>query len=272
MNSRARIIYDMAEEAYFTHPALSASELKLILRCPAKYIHSASNPTPPRPVFDKGKAAHTLVLGVGAPLVEVDAADWRTNAAKSQRDQIYKDGGIPLLPKDMRIVQEMAGELHEHPVASELMSSGRPEVTIIWQDGPSEQMRRARLDWLRNDAIVDYKSTASADLDSIVRSTFKYNYHQQGASYEDAVLAAEISNIDLPYFLIWQEKVAPYVVTVTELAPEVILEGRRQNRRAIEKYLQCTATGRWPGYSDTVETIYLPDHYESWTDLDEEDE
>jgi hypothetical protein len=272
MNSRARVLYDMAEDAYFTHPALSASELKLILKCPAKYQWNATNPTPTKPAFELGKAAHTLGLGVGAPLIEMPFDSRRTNAYKDAAADARKQGAIPLLPKEYKTVQDMANELALHPIASRLMSEGRPEVSIIWEDGPSEQLRRARIDWLRDDGIVDYKSAAAADLDSVSKSVFRYAYHMQSASYEDAVCAADISAIDLPYFLIWQEKTAPYVVTVTELAPEVIAEGRRANRRAIEIFMQCEASGRWPGYSDGVETIYLPDHYEVWTDLNEEDQ
>jgi hypothetical protein len=270
------IYYDMPEEQYFRSESLSASGCKALLppSCPALFAWYQSNPTPAKPAFDHGKAAHELVLGKGGGIVEIEFNDWRTNAAKAARQEAYEKGQTPLLSKDARRVEAMAAELAEHPIASELLKpgAGKAEVTIFWLDRPTGIRRRARIDYLRPDSIVDYKSCAYADLESVTRAAFKYNYHMQSGSYEDAVVAAELSTFDMPYYLVWQQKTAPYLVTVQQVSPEVIAEGRRLNREAIETYQRCMETGRWPGYSDSITILDLPDKYNDWTGLADDDD
>lgn len=269
------IYYDMPEEQYFGSDSLSASGCKMLLppSCPALFQWYQSNPTPAKPAFDEGKAAHNLVLGTGAEIVEVPFDAWRTNESKHMRQDAYDKGMVPLLSKSLRKVEAMAEELAAHPIASRLLSksSGDAEVTIFWLDQPTGIRRRARMDFLGEVGIVDYKSCAYADLESVTRSAFKYNYHMQSGSYEDAVIAAELTPFDLPYYLVWQQKTAPYLVTVQQVSSEVINEGRRLNRQAIEVYDQCMKTGRWPGYSDTITTLELPDKYDDWTGLTDDD-
>ena len=73
--------YDMPEDDYHTHPSsVSASDLKRILDCPARYQHERTVPRQPRTVFDVGHAAHAKVLGVGAPVTVVEVDHKRGNA------------------------------------------------------------------------------------------------------------------------------------------------------------------------------------------------
>jgi phage recombination protein Bet len=45
-----------------------------------------------------------------------------------------------------------------------------------------------------------------------------------------------------------QEKEPPYLVTVIELPPELVDIGRARNRRALERFRDCTESDLWPGY------------------------
>src|SRR3954471_5458063 len=94
---------DIPELAYHadcvSEGSLSCSGAKKLLppSCPALFKWERENPPPPKRQFDFGHAAHKLVLGVGPELVGVDAPDWRTNAAKAQRDEARARGAVPLL-------------------------------------------------------------------------------------------------------------------------------------------------------------------------------
>ena len=69
----AWVDYDMPEDAYHAHEgSVSASELKRVLDCPARYQHERQVPRQPRTVFDVGHAAHAKVLGVGAPVTVIE--------------------------------------------------------------------------------------------------------------------------------------------------------------------------------------------------------
>ena len=56
-------IHDGVPEAdYFASPALSQSQAKTLLDCPARYRWERENPQPHRDAFDIGHAAHSLSL------------------------------------------------------------------------------------------------------------------------------------------------------------------------------------------------------------------
>ena len=70
---------DLPEEDYFTNPRLSQSQAKTLLANPARYKYELTAPREERATFDVGHAAHTLILGTGAPLavIDVDTAHGR---------------------------------------------------------------------------------------------------------------------------------------------------------------------------------------------------
>lgn len=265
-------VYDMPAETYLADPvpggSLSSSGARKLLppSCPAKYRWELDHPPAPRPEWDFGHAAHKLILGAGPDIVVIDAADWKTKAAREDRDAAYAADQVPMLAADYEQVQAMEKALLEHPVASKLFApgTGRPEQSLFWVDEPTGIWRRARLDWLRNPGpgrliTPDYKTTRAADLDSIARSVHLFGYFQQAAWYLDGVHALGLAEEgESAFVLVFQEKAAPYLITVVELDVMALRLGRELNRRAIELYAQCRQADRWPGYSDGIELIPLP--------------
>ncbi|MHC3392054.1 PD-(D/E)XK nuclease-like domain-containing protein [Streptomyces lavendulocolor] len=253
------------EEYHADRGSLSSSGARRLLppSCPALFRYEQDHPQPPRRAFDMGTAAHRLVLGDGPELVAVDADDWRTKAARAERDEVYAAGGVPLLAAEYDQVHAMADALRRHPVASALFApgSGRPEQSMFWRDAPTGVMRRARLDWLPDPRdgrllVPDYKTTRDASPEGLARAVDTYGYHQQAAWYLDAVRALGLD--DRPAFLlVCQEKQAPYLVTVVELDALALRIGAAKNRRAIETYARCVESGRWPGYADDAAPVYL---------------
>lgn len=229
--------------------------------CPAKFKESLDAPPEHQDYFDFGHAAHALVLGTGLEIVEVKAKDWRTKAAQAEKTAIHVEGKVPLLTADLKAVRTMAWKVREHSLASELLSNGQAEMSLYWTDPATWTRLRARIDWMTQPGgrltFVDYKTTTSASPRPFSSSAHKYGYHQQAAWYTAA--ARELKLSDDPRFLfIAQEKEPPYLVTVHEYGPEDIAIGNRLNRRAIEIYAKCEATGEWPGYGDTIHPMRLP--------------
>lgn len=261
-------VYDIPTEVYHADPvpggSLSSSGARKLLppSCPALYRYWADNPPEYRAEFSFGHAAHALVLGEGPELVVVDADDWRTKAARQARDEAHTAGLVPLLAHDHEVVVAMADALRAHPLAAALFApgTGRAEQSLFWTDPDSEVRCRARLDWLRRPTegrliVPDYKTTASADPDYLSRSMHQFGYNQQAAFYLDGVTALNLGP-DPGFVLVAQEKTPPYLVTVCEPDVEALTWGRTLNRKARDVYRDCTLTGRWPGYADTI--VYLP--------------
>lgn len=256
-------IYDaIPEDQYHGHKgSLSVSGAKKLLppSCPAIYKHQLDHGQPPRREFDFGHAAHARVLGVGADIVVVDAADWRTKAAKEAAEAARAEGKVPLLPQEATQVDGMAAALAEHPVASALLQAegGLAEQSLFWLDEAHGVMRRARLDWLAGRVIADYKTCQSAEPSAVSRAMASYGYHMQADWYREGVV--RLGLVEDPLFvLIFQEKTAPYVVTVVEPDGEALRIGRQRNEQALRIYAQCVATDTWPGYATDVELIGLP--------------
>ncbi|MEU6496411.1 PD-(D/E)XK nuclease-like domain-containing protein [Streptomyces sp. NPDC046984] len=261
-------VYDMSNETYHAHRyALSSSGARKLLppSCPAIFRYEQDHPQPPKKVFDIGNAAHKLVLGQGPKLVKIDAEEWRTNAVKADVKAVRDAGNIPLKPSEHETVHAMADALRRHPVASLLFDPerGTPERSLFWRDDKTGVMRRARLDWLPNPRsgrliIPDYKTCRSANPEKLAKDIDEYGYHQQDDWYRSACRSLGIADDDAAFVFVCQEKTAPYVITVVEVNATSRRIGAARNRRALETFAQCTASGYWPGYSDDIEHLSLP--------------
>lgn len=265
-------VYDLDDATYHHDPvpggSLSSTGARKLLppSCPALFKHWTDNPQPPKKAFDFGHAAHKLVLGSGPDLVRIDADDWRTKAAQQQRVEAYANGAVPLLEHEYQQVQDMADAIRQHPIAGQLFQPdrGKAEQSLFWQDQITGIWCRARLDWLPTEVpgqrmvIPDYKSTISAAPDQLAKAVHNYGYHQQDDWYRDAVLSLRLTASEPAFVFVFQEKTAPYLVTVTQLDTDARMWGGVLNAKARDTYAECVRTGRWPGYADDVITTPLP--------------
>lgn len=265
-------VYEMTADEYHADPvpggSLSSSGARKLLppSCPALFQYERENGQPPKREFDLGHAAHQLVLGAGPEIVVVNEKDWRKKAAQAAQAEARANGDVPLLTAEYEQVQAMAAALQEHPVARALFDPdhGRPERTLIWRDDPTRVVRRARFDWLpeitagRRLIIPDYKTCHSANPDALAKAVHQFGYHQQADFYRSGAIALGLAGEDTAFVFVCQEKNPPYLVTIVELDHVAMRIGAIRNRRALQLYAQCTASGRWPAYSDGIELLSLP--------------
>ena len=261
-------IYDLTNEEYHAdRGSLSSSGARMLLppSCPALFRHAQDTPPEPKKTYELGTAAHKLVLGEGPDLVQVDADKWTTNAVKAEVAAIRDEGGIPLKPAEYEQVHAMADALRRHPIAAALFdpARGKPEQSLFWRDRPTGVMRRARFDWLpdaRSGRLIipDYKTCRSAEPAALARAVEEFGYHQQDDWYRAAARALGLADDTAAFVFVCQEKTPPYVVTVVEMDATARRIGAARNRRALEVFAECTATGVWPGYSDEIAYLSLP--------------
>jgi hypothetical protein len=278
-------VYDLPIEAYHRDPveggSLSSSGARKLLppSCPAKFKHWITEGQQPSREFDIGHAAHKLILGAGPELVVVEAENYRTKAAQQLRDEAHAAGAVPLLEYEYEQVAAMAAALKAHPLASALLSParGKAEQTLVWFDAEFGVWRRALLDFLpdllpgRRFVMPDYKTTRSAAPGDVPRAMASYGYHQQLDWYLGGVKALGLAGDQEPVaVLIFQEKTAPYLVTIVQPDSAALDVGRTRNRKALDVYRTCTETGEWPGYGDAVQLVTLPG-YAQWEHFDAEE-
>lgn len=265
-------VYDLPEHVYLSDPipggSLSFSGAKRLLppSCPAIFRHEQLHGRPPKPRFDFGHAVHSLVLGAGEPIVVVDAEDWRTKAAREQRDAAYLAGHVPLLTADHQAAQAAAEAVFAHPIAGALFADkqAQAERSLFWRDERHDVWRRARLDWQTTlpdgrPVVVDLKTCQSAEPAAIAKAVLTYRYYQQHPFYCDGLASLGLAE-DPAFLFVFVETARPHLVTVCELDPAAVDAGRARNDRAIEVYAECKATDTWPGHvPDTdIPVITLP--------------
>jgi len=255
---------DVPEADYHAdRTSLSVSGAKVLLRSPARFLHEQDHPVF-KAVFDFGSAAHALVLGVGPMLVvhEYDAEKVKspksTNAWKAQQAEVREAGNILLLPDEHAEVRAMADKLSEHTLAMRLLSEGKPEVSAYALDEATGVMRRGRFDWLGSSVLTDYKSCVSADPRDLAGRygvVSKWGYDKQAAWYTD--LARDLGHPAAAFAFIFQEKTAPYQVTVAYVDDADLYDARAANRHALERFRDCMESGIWPAYVPNDSAVRL---------------
>jgi len=256
------LYYAISNEAYQADPVAGGSITSTATRgilppgCPAKWHHHHTAGSAPKAHFDLGTAAHKAVLGVGDDITIIDAADWRTKAAKTARDDARAAGKVPILQAAWDQIQAMADAVKAHPLAHRLLApgSGQPEVTAVWTCTTTGARCRARFDWLPNQhpgrlLVPDYKTADRADPDAVARSVTNFGYHVQAAHYLDGLRTLGYADPAVFLFIV-QEKDPPYIVEVYELEGEALGIGLERCVQARQLWLECRRDDRWPSYLD----------------------
>jgi hypothetical protein len=284
-------IHSMSEDDYQAdkvadQPSLSASIAKLLIAATPLHAwtaHPKLNPNYVREekdIFDRGTIAHALLLQ-GLRTAHIIRAknkdgevvsDWRTKAAKEERDEARAAGKIPILECQWHAVEAMVErarqQLDAHKEAKNAFTNGKPEQTLTWTDESTDGQKvlcRARLDWLHDSFLLidDYKSTGRDVNPETIASRIVDDWEIQEAFYRRAVL--KITGKEARFRFIAQENTEPYALTVIGLDPAFQWLGDKKVQHAIDLWAKCLKSNRWPSYPDRVCYPTLPKWAEeSW--------
>lgn len=239
---------------YLALDALSSGMCNDILRYSPRHArywrdnHAADDTS----ASDLGTAFHDAFLE-GLDRIEViDAADWRTKAAKEARDAARVAGKIPMLQHKAKSVEGMVSackEFVESGPLSGVFSRGLPELTMTWNEG--DVLCKARPDFLTNerDVLVHLKSTAgSAKPEAWIRTQLEpMGYDVAAAFYSRGMDQFEdADSCEHVFFVI--EQMAPYGCSLVSLSPAMWDIANGKVNRAIRTWRQCRASGKYPAY------------------------
>lgn len=252
------MILNIPNHEYHAAERMNNSGIKQILKSPAHYQIYLRQKSEPTKAMIIGSAVHAATLE--PDVFEKDYAaipeglDRRTKAGKETFAELEASGKTILAADDYQNVLDIALAVRSHETAGKLFNHGIAEVSVFSEidDVPV----KARFDWLRNNIIVDLKTTDDASPDEFVRSIAKYGYDVQAAWYLDVAKAdgIEISN----FIFVAVEKNPPYAVGLYELDAESIEIGRTKYQKGLSIYRHCVKTGEWPSYSPDIITLQLP--------------
>ena len=268
-------------EQYHANEAISHSKLELFRRRPISYYRRFIAKTVARPetteAFRIGSAAHCTVLE--------PATFWSRYALRPEGiDRRTKDGKIAfaefeaanvgktvITQDEAGAVQEMKAAVQHHPLASQLLAAGKPELT--WRVEPKDSLAlQCRTDWFNpagcelsggRPYVADLKTVESLDSDAFrnfERACFSFGYHRQAGFY--LPLITEITGAPVFDFLfIVVEKAEPYGVAVYRLSDAAIARGQDETITDLVRLQSCLASNVWPNLDPALREIGLPKWY-----------
>lgn len=285
-------LYEQAPEWAAGMPMLHQSiGVELVGRSPLHGWHKAFGP--PEESTDatnRGQLAHALLLG-GRDIEPVPFSDWRTNAAKEQRDAARAAGKLPVLAAKLQEAVVLADLVRKQLAVRTppIVLSGRSEVTAIWQaetvifrpdslvGEPRNIFCQGKLDhliqyhfWKKSNRekligaeIYDFKFVRNAAKRACENCFIEYGYDIQHAAYVQAIetiYPGLAGRVKMQFIFI--ESDPPHAIRVMPLAGTMRASGQWRWERACRIWAECLekygVEKPWPAYADDGEPADCP--------------
>lgn len=273
---------DVPEAQYHADPvahewgSLSVSAAKLLIppAPAAKFDWARKNGRLPTKAQKLGTLVHALILGTSAPPLAILDFENRTRTKPfiAAEKEALGAGKQVVLRKEWEEAVAISDAVLKHPVAGPLIeASAQREVSGFWTDPEFGIWQRMRADALSAEwdmpVAVDLKSARDASPEGFARAVAEYGYHRQDVHYRQglaACLGCGWRDVDFLFAVVETEP--PYLVAVYRVsdgedgARDDVGLGLEQMRAARERFRDCSQAGRWPGYSEEIETLRLPQY------------
>lgn len=256
-------IYEGVEPAeYFAWNAISNSKLHAAKRSMLHYLTQRS--VEETSAMRLGSLTHTGTF-------EPEALGQRYVVMPRYEDQVRKpDGSQYDSPRSSKAYKELVATFHEqnqdrtvvtaeqfdamlgmvdslsnHDVATDLLTGGLCEVSIVWRDPVTRLMLKGRTDhWQRDRRLVsDFKT--GWDIEGVEKQIENRGYYRQLGMYCDGfeLLTGERHT----GAIVVAETSPPYSVKAAPLDDEYLDAGRAEYRRLLDQIAECIQSNNWPG-------------------------
>ena len=240
--------------------AISASGLRLFARSPAHYYAAYLDPNrterQPTAAMKIGTATHCAILEPERFNKEYTAMpegiDRRTTAGKQAYAELLASGAEVLADDDMARVMNMACAFRDNNISRALFDRKHAVEQSICAtiNGVS---CKCRPDFFTADGllVMDVKTTKDASPEEFGRSAWSLGYHVQAAFYRRVIGAATGTTPDFIFGCVESE--APHLVAYYS-TPQYLLDyADGLIDTLLERYAECMASGKWPGYVAEIE-------------------
>lgn len=227
------------------------SRLKLFSKSPA---HFAAAMDDEGSALDIGAAAHSLILG-GQKVVAYPGKVRR--GKEFDAFALENEGALILTKTEFGRAARMAKAVKENADAMSVLE-GEHEKTLFWDI--QKRKCRGTPDVFNNEKrfVTELKTGETSDPRFFPFKMRRFCYHGQLAWYSDGAVLCGL-NDPQAHYVVAVEATYPHVVTVFRLTPDTIDKGRRIARLWFERLLQCEAAKQWPGYSQSIVDLSLPE-------------
>lgn len=249
-------IWRVSDEVYYSLDAsthVSNSELNVFDSSPRAYERrfiTRVDPAPePSAAMKFGTLFSDIATGRAPEIVEIPRIALASDGSRRGKAwaQFVEDnpGKLLLNAEEVRRIAEMLASLRSHAMAARLFmdAPGEVELAIRWECDKTGLKRRAKLDKLLGNCILDLKTTRDASPKAFASAIYEYRYMRQAVYYQDAVEA--LTGERMPFAFVVIETEPPYDCAVYDLSPEFEDLGRWSLDRLLARFAECNATGKW---------------------------
>lgn len=246
-----------AEKYHADRSAVSKSWLDHIHRSPAHLRAYLDGLIPSTPRMEFGSLVHAWVLepdSIASRYLKTPKFDRRTKAGKAGYEDITQRAaaeGLTVVDEETwDLATRIKDAVYGHKAAAAILGKGEPEQSVLWTNGETGELCKARADWLR-DFLVDVKTTEDASPNGFAKSIANYRYHVQDAHYREGFERDR-------FVWIAVEIKPPFAVAVYADDDDMLALGKAHRDADLSLYAECKAKNEWPGYPEIIQTITLP--------------
>lgn len=278
---------DLPAEQYHALPCASASRLRTLWqKTPAHLRVDMLTPKEVTPEMMMGTLCHQRLLEPSKPLPQMvvppdeypappdcslvktkkvaagDPIKWNWNAKWCQewRKRKRAEGFLVVTKDEADGIEAACDSVLQHPLAAELLSGAKTEVSLISESEEHGIGVKARLDIVPEGLFLgDCKFTFDASERGFQRNAWDSGFQIQAAFYLD--FWNGMCGTDYPktgFRFIGVEPKPPFAVNVFTVSRELIALGREQYMEALATYARCVKEDRWPGYAPVERTLEAP--------------
>jgi len=255
---------------YQAMPGLNQSKLGLLKSCPQKFKwvleqEQKGAKRESTQALDIGQAIHTAILEpdtFNERFLCLPDIDRRTTKGREMYAELVSQNPDKtiLKPDDFHVALDVATAVRSNSHCASLLSGAHTELSLDWTDKATGVLCKARIDAYQESMslIVDIKTTQDGSRSGFPRKLYSYGYHRQAAWYLTGMQANGEAADHFVFCVV--EKEAPNAVALYRLNDETIRLSRQENDRLLAVYAECLRTNHWPGYTQGIEDISIPDY------------
>lgn len=263
-------------ETYHAWDAMNASTIKRAAKSMAHLRHTQTQPPdPPSDAMVLGSAMHTLLF---EPHRFDELYVAQPDSISVRRGKLWESFCVEnadksiLRPSDMPKLLDMVKRIEAVGVARDSIAAceGMYEVSLVWRDPSTGILCKARPDGLMGGAEWDDPKgprkhlsfkTSGVDVgpESFPRQFFNMMYHVSDAWYCWGLDCLGRPDGDLFGCRVVAVEPGDVGVAVYDVDDQTLGAGRQLFRHWLDIYNQCLRDDVWPGYSDTVMKLQIPD-------------
>jgi hypothetical protein len=211
----------------------------------------------------RGDVVGQLALGRGKGFAISPYDDYRTGDAKAWKADVERAGQVPIKRKEYDKAEEVAAVMRER--LGEILGGAdyQTEVAFLYQEmtsfGPI--WVRGLMDvWCPDlNLIVDLKCSAMLYDATVGRHMYNMGWDRQAALYQRGVgeITGQAGRIRFADLMVKPE--APFTSRLVGLEKSDEYQAIKECQEAMETFGRCYYSGEWPGFSDTLERVPLPE-------------